>query len=91
MRTFTAVVERDPQTKLFVGYVPGFSGAHSQGATLQELRENLREVISMLLEDGEPKLEAEFVGAARVNNIVMQMDDARPFRFTGAVMSRLFC
>jgi predicted RNase H-like HicB family nuclease len=56
VRTFTAVVERDPQTKLFVGYVPGFTGAHSQGATLEELRENLREVISMLLEDGEPKL-----------------------------------
>ena len=52
MRTFTAVVERDPQTKLFVGYVPGFAGAHSQGATLEELRE----VISMLLEDGEPKV-----------------------------------
>lgn len=66
MRTFTAVVERDPQTKLFVGYVPGFSGAHSQGATLEELRENLREVISMLLEDGEPKLEAEFVGTEAI-------------------------
>jgi predicted RNase H-like HicB family nuclease len=56
VRIFTAVVERDPQTKLFVGYVPGFTGAHSQGATLEELRENLREVISMLLEDGEPKV-----------------------------------
>jgi predicted RNase H-like HicB family nuclease len=66
MRTFTAVVERDPQTKLFVGYVPGFSGAHTQGATLDELRENLREVISMLLEDGEPKLEAEFVGTEAI-------------------------
>jgi predicted RNase H-like HicB family nuclease len=65
MRTFTAVVERDPQTKLFVGYVPGFSGAHSQGATLAELRENLREVISMLL-DGEPELEAEFVGTEAI-------------------------
>ena len=66
MRTFTAVVERDPQTKLFVGYVPGFSGAHSQGATLVELRENLREVISMLLEDGEPELEAQFVGTEAI-------------------------
>jgi predicted RNase H-like HicB family nuclease len=66
MRTYTAVVERDPQTKLFVGYVPGFSGAHSQGATLEELRENLREVISMLLEDGEPKLETEFVGTEAI-------------------------
>jgi predicted RNase H-like HicB family nuclease len=66
VRTFTAVVERDPQTKLFVGYVPGFAGAHSQGGTLKELRENLREVISILLEDGEPKLEAEFVGTEAI-------------------------
>lgn len=66
MRTFTAVVERDPQTKLLVGYVPGFSGAHSQGASLEELRANLREVISMLLEDGEPQLETEFVGTEAI-------------------------
>ena len=52
MRNFTAVVERDPETNLFVGYVPGFPGAHSQGATLEELRDNLKEVIEMLLEDG---------------------------------------
>jgi predicted RNase H-like HicB family nuclease len=66
MRTFTAVVERDPETGLFVGYVPGWAGAHSQGATLDELRENLREVISMLLEDGDPRLEAEFVGTQSI-------------------------
>ncbi|HEY9646415.1 MAG TPA: type II toxin-antitoxin system HicB family antitoxin [Chroococcidiopsis sp.] len=51
MRTFTAIIERDPDTKLYVGYVPGFPGAHSQGENLDELRENLREVIEMLLED----------------------------------------
>lgn len=62
MRTFTAVVERDAATGLLVGYVPGFAGAHSQAETLDELNANLREVISMLLEDGEPQLEAEFVG-----------------------------
>ncbi len=66
MKTYTAVVERDPQTGLLVGYVPGFPGAHSQAATLDELNANLREVISMLLEDGEPHLEAEFVGTQNV-------------------------
>jgi predicted RNase H-like HicB family nuclease len=66
MRTFTAVVERDPVTGLLVGYVPGFSGAHSQAATLDELNANLREVISMLLEDGEPRLDAEFLGTQNV-------------------------
>jgi hypothetical protein len=24
MRTFTAIIERDPETKLYVGYIPGF-------------------------------------------------------------------
>ena len=62
MRTFTAVIERCPDTQLYVGYVPGLPGAHSQAKSLDELNKNLREVISMLLEDGEPKLEREFVG-----------------------------
>jgi predicted RNase H-like HicB family nuclease len=62
MRTFTAVIERDPATGLFVGYIPGWPGAHSQGASMDELRGNLEEVVAMLLEDGEPKLEAEFIG-----------------------------
>ena len=66
MRTFTAIVERDPETGFFVGYVPGFAGAHSQGASLDELNENLREVIAMLLEDGEPRLDTEFIGTQTV-------------------------
>ena len=66
MRNFAAVIERDPDTGLYVGFVPGFPGAHSQGATLDELNANLREVISMLLEDGEPVLESEFVGVQNV-------------------------
>lgn len=49
-----------------MGYVSGFAGAHSQGASLDELQRNLREVIEMLLEDGEPELEAEFVGTQSI-------------------------
>jgi len=66
MKSFTAVVERCPETHLFVGYIPGFPGAHSQGATLDELHSNLQEVLALPLEDGEPKLEAEFVGTQTV-------------------------
>ena len=40
--------------------------AHSQGRSRDELQANLQEVIAMLLEDGEPKLEAEFVGIQTV-------------------------
>ena len=66
MKTFTAVVEKCPDTGLYIGFVPGFPGAHTQAATLDELNNNLKEVIAMLLEDGDPKLEAEFVGTQTV-------------------------
>jgi predicted RNase H-like HicB family nuclease len=66
MRTFTAVIEHCSETGLFVGYVPGFPGAHSQGETLDELNGNLSEVIEMLLEDGEPEVESQFVGTQTV-------------------------
>ncbi len=61
-KSYTAIVERCPDTDLYVGYVPGFPGAHSQGESLDELQDNLREVIEMLLEDGEPVFETQFVG-----------------------------
>lgn len=62
MKTYSAVVERCPDTGLYVGYIPGFPGAHSQAESLDELKRNLHEVVEMLLEDGEPNMESEFVG-----------------------------
>lgn len=62
MRSYTAVIERDQDTGLFVGYVPGWPGAHSQGVSLDELRMNLLEVIELLHVDGDPVLESTFVG-----------------------------
>ncbi len=66
MRVFTAVVEKCPDIGLYVGYIPGLRGGHSQGETMDELNHNLKEVVKLLLEDGEPKLEAEFVGTQSV-------------------------
>lgn len=66
MHSYTAVIERCPDTQPYMGYVPGFPGAHSQGRTLDELRANLQEVIAMPFDDGEPKLEGEFVGTQTV-------------------------
>ena len=68
MQKFTAIVEKCSDTGLYVGYIPGFTGAHSQGETLDELNHNLHEVVKMLLEDGEPELEAEFIG---IQNVVV--------------------
>ena len=66
MHTYTAVVERCRETGLYVGYVPGFPGAHSQGETLDELNANLREVIALILEDGMPGMVGEYVGTQTV-------------------------
>jgi predicted RNase H-like HicB family nuclease len=66
MKIFTAIVERDSETNLYIGYVPGFPGAHSQAETLDELQDNLREVIEMLLEDENLVFETEFVGTQQI-------------------------
>lgn len=66
MKSYTAVIEKCPETQLYVGYIPGFPGAHSQAETLDELRANLQEVVAMLLEDGDPKLSGEFIGTQTV-------------------------
>jgi predicted RNase H-like HicB family nuclease len=66
MKTFTAIIEKDSDTNLYVGYIPGFPGAHSQGETLDELQENLREVIEMLLENDDLVMETEFIGTQQI-------------------------
>ena len=66
MKNYTAVVEKCADTGLYVGYIPGFAGAHTQAETLDELQANLQEVIEMLLEDGEPQMQADFVGTQTV-------------------------
>ena len=67
MQAYTAVVEKCPDTYLYVGYVPGFPGAHSQAESLDELQASLKEAVEMLLEEGEPTLEAELVGTLTVS------------------------
>jgi predicted RNase H-like HicB family nuclease len=62
MKVYSTVIAHCPQTGLFVGFIPSFPGAHSQGETLDEVKHKLGEVITMLLEDGEPIMEPEFVG-----------------------------
>ena len=59
---FTIIIQKDFQTSLYVGYVPGMTGAHSQGKTIEELKSNLKEVIGLCLEEGEPFIVSEFIG-----------------------------
>ncbi len=69
MKNFAAIVERCSDTGFYVGYVPDFPGAHSQAESLDELKKNLHEVIAMMLEDGDPGLETEFIGTP---NLVLE-------------------
>ena len=68
MRTFTAYVEFDPETKLYVATVPGLPGAHTQAQSLDELQMNLKEVVELCLEEfeGSPEQLPRFVGIQSV-------------------------
>jgi predicted RNase H-like HicB family nuclease len=68
MRTFTAYVEWDPETSLYVGVVPGVPGAHTQAATLDELQQNLKEVLELCLEEYEGSVDdlPRFVGIQQI-------------------------
>ena len=56
---FTAIYEKAEEGG-YVGYVAELPGANTQGETLEETRENLRDAVEMLLdcyrEDAEKKL-----------------------------------
>lgn len=67
MRSYTAVIERCPDTGLYVGYIPGLPGAHSQGESLDELRQNLGEVLALLREEGALAEQSEFVGTQTIS------------------------
>jgi len=68
MKTFTAYVELDPETNLYVGIIPGIPGAHTQAATLDELHKNLKEVLELCLEEYQGALEdlPRFVGLQQI-------------------------
>ncbi|MEQ8811319.1 MAG: type II toxin-antitoxin system HicB family antitoxin [Imperialibacter sp.] len=48
---FTAQIEKDKETGLYVGIVPNLPGAHTQASTLDELQTNLKEVVELCLEE----------------------------------------
>jgi predicted RNase H-like HicB family nuclease len=68
MTTFTAYIEFDEETRLYVGIVPGVPGAHTQASSLDELRANLQEVLELCLEE-QDELRArppKFVGVQQI-------------------------
>jgi len=68
MSPFTAYIELDPETRLYVGIIPGVPGAHSQGATLDELQHNLQKVLALCLEEYQGQVEdlPQFAGLQQI-------------------------
>ena len=68
MKTFTAYIELDSETGLYIGIVPGVPGAHTQAASLDELQMNLKEVLELCLEDYQASGESipKFVGLQQI-------------------------
>lgn len=64
---YTAIIEQDTATGFYVAYIPDLPGAHTQAETLEELKDNLQEVVALVLEET-PKRnpESHFVGTQLV-------------------------
>ncbi len=58
---FTAVFRKVPQG--YIAFAEELPGANTQGATLEEARENLREAVSLVLEANRSLIEADMKGA----------------------------
>lgn len=66
-RSFTIVVERDPESQWLVGEVVELSGCYSQAPDLPSLEENIREAIRAYLKTMSPDEPLpDFVGTWRV-------------------------
>ena len=66
---FSAQIERDRETGVYIAYVPALPGAHTQAKSLEQLQINLKEVIELCLEElSEEEIAAlpEFIGFQRI-------------------------
>ena len=50
-RSYTAYIEKDIESGMYIGYVPGITGAHTYAETIDELQVRLKEVIALCLEE----------------------------------------
>ncbi|MFM9838890.1 MAG: type II toxin-antitoxin system HicB family antitoxin [Cyclobacteriaceae bacterium] len=67
--TFTAHIEKDSETGLYIGFIPSLPGAHTQGETLDELHKNLEEVAALCMEElteNELQIQLEFIGTQQI-------------------------
>lgn len=67
--TFTAVFEQDGEW--WIGFVEELPGANTQGKTLAEARENLKEAIQLVLEANREIARREFEGATALREEIL--------------------
>ena len=66
-RDFYVLIGKD-EDGFFVGEVPSLKACYSQGRTIDELLQNMREVIELCLEGrNETELPLEFVGVQKIS------------------------
>ncbi len=58
--SFTAVFQKVPEG--YIGFIEELPGANTQGATLEEARENLKEAVRLILEANKQLAEEEIAG-----------------------------
>jgi len=64
-RDFTVIIEKG-EDGYYVGSVPQLEGCHTQGKTLDELMENVKEAILLCLEVEKKEAGLEFIGVQGV-------------------------
>jgi len=63
-REFTAIIEK--RGDWYIGYVEEISGVNTQGKTIKEVRENLKEALRLILETNKSLVEKEVKGKTGV-------------------------
>jgi predicted RNase H-like HicB family nuclease len=63
---FSVIIEKDSEGN-YVASVPSFRGCHTQGKSLDQVIERIREAIQLCLEEGGAQAEAlDFVGIQKI-------------------------
>lgn len=68
---FTAIYE-EAEEGGYIAYVAELPGANTQGETLEEARENLKEAVSLLLECYREEAEKNLTASATKEDLVLQ-------------------
>ena len=68
---FTAIYEKADEGG-YIGYVAELPGANTQGETLEETRENLKEAVSLLLECYRDEAEKHLTDSSMKEDLILQ-------------------